>query len=119
MAAEVRAAATVVEAALRLVDVCGFVDLRGRVAIAAAKSEANRAAREVARSAHQLHGAIGFTDEHPLYRVTTRLWAWSQEEGADPDLHDELGYLVLEQASVWKLLVPVGPGTKLGGEDRP
>ncbi|MBM9463581.1 acyl-CoA/acyl-ACP dehydrogenase [Aeromicrobium sp. YIM 150415] len=40
---------------------------------------AHEAIGEVAAQAHQLHGAIGFTQEHALHRSTTRLWTWRQE----------------------------------------
>lgn len=48
----------------------------GLVRAAIARSTAASAATEVARLAHQLHGAIGVTAEYPLHRYTTRLWAW-------------------------------------------
>jgi acyl-CoA dehydrogenase len=51
------------------------------VAVAAAKTVTSQSAGTVARIAHQLLGAIGFTDEHPLHRVTTRLWSWRDEAG--------------------------------------
>ena len=28
-----------------------------------------------------MHGAIGFTQEHGLRHLTTRLWAWRDEDG--------------------------------------
>ncbi|KZS73952.1 hypothetical protein A4G29_20040 [Mycobacterium kansasii] len=31
--------------------------------------------------AHQTHGAIGMTKEHPLHYLTRRLWAWRDECG--------------------------------------
>ncbi|GAA0962852.1 acyl-CoA dehydrogenase family protein [Actinocorallia libanotica] len=40
------------------------------------------AAGEVAAAAHQVHGAMGITREHPLHHTTRRLWAW-RDEGAD------------------------------------
>jgi len=44
-----------------------------------------RAATAVARSAHQLHGAIGVTREHPLHLATRRLWSWRDEWGSEQD----------------------------------
>jgi acyl-CoA dehydrogenase len=52
-----------------------------RVRVAAAKEQAGRTAGVVARLAHQVHGAIGFTREHVLRQATTRLWAWRDEHG--------------------------------------
>jgi alkylation response protein AidB-like acyl-CoA dehydrogenase len=51
--------------------------------IAAAVVIAGLAATEVARGAHQLHGAMGVTREHPLHLVTRRLWSWRDEFGGD------------------------------------
>jgi acyl-CoA dehydrogenase len=36
-----------------------------------------------AEIAHQMHGAIGFTHEHSLHRLTRRLWAWRDEFGTE------------------------------------
>jgi acyl-CoA dehydrogenase len=49
----------------------------------AVKIQAGRTASRVARLAHQVHGALGFTDEHELHRSTTRLWAWRDEYGSE------------------------------------
>jgi acyl-CoA dehydrogenase len=50
-------------------------------AIAAAKTQASASAAEIARIAHQLHGAIGITLLNPLHLATTRLWSWRDEDG--------------------------------------
>jgi acyl-CoA dehydrogenase len=52
-------------------------------AIAAAKLRANIAIGVATATAHQLHGAIGFTQEHSLHPLTRRLWAWRTEAGND------------------------------------
>ncbi|MGV3572248.1 MAG: acyl-CoA dehydrogenase family protein [Ramlibacter sp.] len=52
-------------------------------ALAAAKIRAGEAAGLSARIAHQLHGAIGMTAEHPLHQSTRRLLAWRDEHGAE------------------------------------
>src|SRR3546814_17526555 len=51
--------------------------------IAAAKLRANRAAGVVTSIAHQVHGAIGFTDEYDLHRVTVPLMRWRGAHGND------------------------------------
>ena len=51
------------------------------VAIAAAKIRAGEAAGIGAAIAHQVHGAIGFTQEHRLHYATRRLWSWRDEFG--------------------------------------
>lgn len=51
--------------------------------VAAAMVVAGKAATEVSRDAHQLHGAMGVTREHPLQLATRRLWSWRDECGGD------------------------------------
>lgn len=51
--------------------------------IAAAKLRANRAVGVGAALAHQVHGAIGFTQDYALHPFTRRLWAWRSEFGND------------------------------------
>lgn len=50
-------------------------------AVAAAKIRAGEAAGIGAAIAHQVHGAIGFTQEHRLHYSTRRLWSWRDEFG--------------------------------------
>jgi acyl-CoA dehydrogenase len=51
------------------------------MAIAAAKIRSGEAAGIGAAIAHQVHGAIGFTQEHRLHYSTRRLWSWRDEFG--------------------------------------
>jgi acyl-CoA dehydrogenase len=50
---------------------------------AAAKSRCGEAAGKVSALIHQVHGALGFTQEHVLHQFTRRLWAWRDEFGAE------------------------------------
>jgi acyl-CoA dehydrogenase len=59
--------------------------------IAAAKLRANRAVGVGTALAHQVHGAIGFTEEYALHPLTRRLWAWRSEFGGDSHWSAVLG----------------------------
>ena len=62
--------------------------------VAAAKLRANRAVGIATSIAHQVHGAIGFTREHPLHLATQRLWSWRSEYGNDRYWASKLGQRV-------------------------
>ncbi|MCP2338234.1 acyl-CoA dehydrogenase family protein [Actinomadura rupiterrae] len=85
LAAEVTVADVAVKAALRVPD--------DEFAVGAAKLNASRAAGAVADLAHQVHGAIGVTSEHPLGALTKRLWAWREEFGGEVYWARRLGEL--------------------------
>jgi acyl-CoA dehydrogenase len=51
------------------------------VVAGAAKARAGEAANTAAAFAHQVHGAIGFTQEYSLHPLTRRLWSWRDEFG--------------------------------------
>jgi acyl-CoA dehydrogenase len=95
-AAEVAAATAAATAAARVADADGFTASSARLAVAVAKSRASEAAGEVARVAHQVHGAIGFTREHDLRLLTTRLWAWRDEDGSEAEWNQLIGALSLD-----------------------
>ncbi|MEL0106858.1 MAG: acyl-CoA dehydrogenase family protein [Rhodospirillales bacterium] len=78
----------------------------GEFQIAAAKVRAGEAASEGANIAHQVHGAMGFTYEHPLHQLTRRLWAWRDEFGTDGDWAVTLGALALQDGGdgLWPLI---------------
>jgi hypothetical protein len=61
-------------------------------ALAAAKIRAGEAASTVARHAHQVHGAIGFTQDYELHFFTKRLWSWRDEFGSEAHWSRFLGY---------------------------
>ena len=75
-------------------------------AIAAAKSRCGASATSVARIAHQVHGAIGFTREHDLRLTTTRLWAWRDEDGNDSHWNGVVGARALDAGpdGLWPLV---------------
>lgn len=59
--------------------------------IAAAKLRANHAIGQATAIAHQVHAAIGFTQEYPLRHATQRLWSWRSEFGNDRHWAERLG----------------------------
>lgn len=93
LAAEVAAARVAADGALGALDLLDGEN--GWRAAAAAKVRTGRAATTGARIAHQVHGAIGFTQEHPLHKLSTRLWSWREEYGAERYWSELLGTAVL------------------------
>jgi acyl-CoA dehydrogenase len=81
-------------------------DSSWEVAVSAAKVSAGNAAGAVARIAHQIHGAIGFTEEHDLRRSTTRMWSWREEFGTPGEWAVQLGAMAAEAGAdgLWPLL---------------
>lgn len=59
--------------------------------VAAAKIRAGEAAGRGTDIAHQVLGAIGFTDEHPLHLFTRLLWRWRDEFGTEAEWAEVLG----------------------------
>lgn len=82
------------QAALVGVAADAAVAREGAFEIATAKLLAGRAAVVATRAAHQVHGAVGVTREHPLGVQTRRLWAWRGEYGDDRHWARRLGRAV-------------------------
>ncbi len=59
--------------------------------IGAAKARAGEAAGAAAAIAHQVHGAIGFTQEYQLHPLTRRLWSWRDEFGNEAEWNEVVG----------------------------
>jgi acyl-CoA dehydrogenase len=62
--------------------------------IAAAKVLASQAALSASRAAHQVHGAMGMTQEYRLHHFSRRLWAWRSEYGDEQYWSRRLGAAV-------------------------
>lgn len=75
-------------------------------AAASAAVTAGEESRMLARSAHQVFGAIGTTEEHALHRYTTRLWSWQDEYGTSAEWSRFIGRktLVKSLPSIWSLI---------------
>lgn len=56
-----------------------------------AKTRTGTAASMGAEIAHQVFGAIGFTDEHSLHYFTRRLWQWRSDAGSEFWWAEQLG----------------------------
>jgi acyl-CoA dehydrogenase len=91
--------------------------------VAIAKARVGEAAGKVAEVCHQVHGAMGFTQEHPLHFATRRLWSWRDEFGHETFWQERIGRLVCSAGgeALWPMLIgneaePVsaGPGPTLG-----
>jgi acyl-CoA dehydrogenase len=73
---------------------------------ASAKIRSAEAAQEGAAIAHQVHGAIGFTNEHVLHRFTLRMLSWRDDFGNESHWALQLGNLAAARgaAEFWPLV---------------
>lgn len=78
----------------------------GELAVAAAKVRVGEAAAAGAAIAHQVHGAIGVTEEFVLHRSTLRLQSWRSEYGSEALWAERLGSRLLAAGAdrLWPLL---------------
>lgn len=78
------------------------------VAVHAAKAVASQAVDEATELVHQVFGAIGTTEEHPLHRRTLSLWSWRDAAGSEVVHASALADLLLGDGDdAWSTLVPV------------
>lgn len=98
-----QAAASEGAAALAAAALLGEAD---PLVIAAAKVRTGEAAGIVASIAHQVHGAIGFTEEHTLHVATRRLWSWRDEYGGEAEWSRLIGDRVAKAGAdgLWPLV---------------
>ena len=78
--------------------------------VASARIRSAEAATEGAAIAHQVHGAIGYTREHPLHRFTMRLLSWRDDYGNESQWAVDLGQLIAANGAdqLWPLLAARG-----------
>lgn len=102
LAGEVSAAKAITELAIK-----SFEAGNGENQIMAAKIRVGEAASLAAPIAHQIHGAIGFTDEHSLQHSTRRLWSWRDEFGNESHWASKLGkeVLNLDADDLWSFII--------------
>ena len=106
MSSQVVAASVAAEAALSAVEAAqerGW-SAGAETAVLACRVQCSRTAAFVARAAHQLHGAIGFTEEHPLRFATARLTAWRAHGPAHATVATELGRRAFDTGDLWSLI---------------
>jgi acyl-CoA dehydrogenase len=74
--------------------------------VASAKIRIGEAVSVGAGIAHQIFGAIGFSQEHVLHRYTQRLWAWRDDFGSESEWAVRLGNSVAAAGAdaLWPLL---------------
>lgn len=75
--------------------------------VAVAKARCSEAVGQVAAICHQVHGAMGFTREHPLHFFTRRLWAWRDEGGSETFWQEWIGRKVSAKGgdALWPMIV--------------
>ncbi len=75
--------------------------------VAVSKARVGEAVGLVAATCHQIHAAMGFTQEHPLHYATRRLWSWRDEFGSDAFWQQRLGDAACAAGgeALWPMLV--------------
>jgi len=111
LATQAAAARAAAEAGSEAIDewLAGGETLSQSIAAASAKIRTGEAAGQATAIAHQVFGAIGFTEEHELHRFTKRLWSWRDECGNEAFWSRELGDRILAGdagQSLWRTVAP-------------
>jgi len=94
LAGELTAAKSIVNKAVKAFETGG-----GEKEIMMAKIRVGEAASKSARIAHQVHGAIGITEEYELQQSTQRLWSWRDEFGNETYWAAKLGQEVISMGA--------------------
>lgn len=110
MACEVRAVEAAAAALAARLDATNLDATAADFEMAAAKLRANRAVGVVTAVAHQVHGAIGFTEEYDLNRVTIPLMRWRSAHGNDAYWAQRLGRQVADLGGrgLWEAMTARG-----------
>jgi len=77
--------------------------------VAIAKVRTAEAIGVAASIAHQIHGAIGITQEYGLHQITRRLWSWRDEFGGDVEWAKVIGRQVVSVGSegMWPMATSI------------
>ena len=116
MAGEIERARAAAELAVAAAAEHGFDSPHTDYAVTVAKVAIGRAVEPVTSIAHQLHGAIGVTSEHPLWLFTLRAQSWTGDYGTTAHFAQRLGRLVLAADDPWSLVT--GDPTQLENNGR-
>ena len=104
MAGEIENARAAVELAVTAADQHRFDCPETDYAVTVAKVTVGRAVGPVTTVAHQLHGAIGVTREHPLWLFTLRAQSWVHDYGSTAQFARRLGRQALAAEDPWDLV---------------
>jgi acyl-CoA dehydrogenase len=83
----------------------GFASAQTDYAVTVAKVVLGRAVSSATTIAHQLHGAIGVTREHPLWLFTMRAQSWIGEFGSTGHYARKLGRMALRADNPWDVVI--------------
>jgi acyl-CoA dehydrogenase len=116
MAGEIERARAAAELAVAAAAEHRFDSPHTDYAVTVAKVAVGRAVEPVISVAHQLHGAIGVTSEHPLWLFTLRAQSWTGDYGTTAHFARRLGRLVLGAEDPWNVVT--GDLTQLESNSR-
>jgi acyl-CoA dehydrogenase len=104
MAVRTRFAQSALDRATELCSAAGTPALQRSGAVSAARISAATTATLVARTSHQLHGAVGITAEYDLHRYTSTLWALRDADQSEAAYCRGLGARVRDEgeAALWE-----------------
>jgi acyl-CoA dehydrogenase len=104
MAVRTRFAQSALDRATELFADAGTPELQRFGAVSAARVSAATTATLVARTSHQLHGAVGITAEYDLHRFTSTLWALRDADQSESAYCRGLGARVRDEgeAALWE-----------------
>ena len=105
MAGEIERARAATALAVAAASDYGFGSPQTEYAVTVAKVAAGQAAGAATMIAHQLHGAIGVTAEHPLWSATMRAQSWTQDYGSTAYHARRLGRMALAAEEPWDLVI--------------
>jgi acyl-CoA dehydrogenase len=105
MAGEIERARAAATLAVAAASDFGFASAQTDYAVTVAKVAVGRAVGAVTTIAHQLHGAIGVTAEHPLWSATMRAQSWTQDYGTTAHHARRLGRMALAADDPWDFVI--------------